>query len=367
MDMHEEITVKNADPTRRWLLLPALLVVVLMVAAGGLGIGYLRAGGNDEIAGGLPAAPGVTLLTAQEASAADSEKANAENAVAEDAAAVPADHPMQGPAAPVKALFGPALPPAQVVAHLPTSYVLPIQYGTLGPQLVEAGVIDLAAFVGLYADGGSPLSADQEAILRQGSEEPVVIDAADARFLLNFFWAVGLANRNPLLLEGPMQQGGPQGVFQFASTGGWTLAARPVEAIYASLPLVELTAAQQARLEAVAANVYRPCCGNSTAFPDCNHGMAMLGILELMAAQDAGEDEMYAAAKYVSAFWFPQEVTEAAAYFKLTQGLDFDAIDPRRLVSRDILSLSGAQSIKQWLADAGRLGQPVQSGGSCGA
>lgn len=207
----------------------------------------------------------------------------------------------------------------------------------------------------------------QQTILSQGSQSPVVIDAANAHFLLNFFWAVGLANRNPILLEGPMQEGGPEGVFQFASTGGWTLAARPIEEIYAGLPLIELTAGQQDRLDTVAANVYRPCCGNSTAFPDCNHGMAMLGILELMAAQDASEDEMYAAAKYVSAFWFPQEVTEAAAYFKLTQGVDFAAIDSRRLVGREFLSASGAQSVKQWLADAGRLGQPVQNGGSCGA
>ena len=363
MDTHEEMTVENAAPARRrpWLL-PALLAVALVAAAGGLGIGYLRAGGNGEIAGGMPSVPGVTLLTAQEAGAA----ADADNAAAENAAVSAADA-LPGSAAPTKAVFGPALPPAQYVAHLPTSYALPIQYGTLGPQLVKAGVIDLPAFVGLYADGGSPLSADQEAILRDGKEEPVVIDAANAHFLLNFFWAVGLANRNPLLLEGPMQEGGPEAVFQFASTGGWTLAAMPIEETYAALPLIELTAAQQARLEAVAVSVYRPCCGNSTAFPDCNHGMAMLGILELMAAQDASEDEMYAAAKYVSAFWFPQEVTEAAAYFKLTQGLDFDAIDPQRLVSRDILSLSGAKSIRQWLADAGRLGQPVQSGGSCGA
>ena len=92
----------------------------------------------------------------------------------------------------------------------------------------------------------------------------------------------------------------------------------------------------------------------------------MLGILELVAAGDAREDKMYEAAKYISAFWFPQEVTEAAAYFKLTQNLDFAAIEPRRLVSREILSSSGAGSIRQWLANGGRLGEPIQSGGACG-
>ena len=29
----------------------------------------------------------------------------------------------------------------------------------------------------------------------------------------------------------------------------------------------------------IAKGIYRPCCNNSTYFPDCNHGMAMLGLL----------------------------------------------------------------------------------------
>ncbi len=267
---------------------------------------------------------------------------------------------------------GPALPPAQYVASLPESYTLPISYGALGPALVKAGAIDLDAFLALYAAGGKPLSTEQQAILTQGSDKAVVIDHSSAHFLLNFFWAVGLANRNPILLAGPIQDKGTDTAGQYASTAGWTLAARPVMAIFASQPLIELTSAQQERLETVAEGVYRPCCSNSTAFPDCNHGMAMLGILELMAAGDASEDQMFEAAKYVSAFWFPKEMMQAAAYYKLTQGLDFAAIDPRRIVSRDIFSLSGAQFVQQWLtgsghaAASGRLGQPQETAGACG-
>ena len=44
---------------------------------------------------------------------------------------------------------------------------------------------------------------EQQAILTQGSDKAVVIDHSSAHFLLNFFWAVGLANRNAILLEGP--------------------------------------------------------------------------------------------------------------------------------------------------------------------
>ena len=267
---------------------------------------------------------------------------------------------------------GPALPPAQYVAKLPESFTLPVNYGMLGPALIKAGAIDLDAFLAIYVDGGKPLSDQQQAILTQGSDKAIVIDHSSAHFLLNFFWAVGLANRNAILLEGSIQDKGADTVGQYASTGGWTLAARPVMEIFGSQPLIELTAAQQQRLQTVAEGVYRPCCGNSTAFPDCNHGMAMLGILELMAASDAGEDEMFEAAKYVSAFWFPKEMMQAAAYYKLTQGQDFAAIDPRRIVSRDMFSQTGAQFVQQWLtgnghsAANGSLGQPQETGGACG-
>ena len=73
----------------------------------------------------------------------------------------------------------------------------------------------------------------------------------------------------------------------FASTGGWTLGVKKATELYASTKIMSLTDEQQARLLEVASQVYRPCCNNPTHFPDCNHGMAMLGLLELMASQDA--------------------------------------------------------------------------------
>jgi hypothetical protein len=75
---------------------------------------------------------------------------------------------------------------------------------------------------------------------------------------------------------------------------------------------------------------------------------------------------MFEAAKYISSFWFPKEMMQAAAYFKLTLGQDFAAVNPKRMVSREVLSTTGAQSVQQWLANGGRLGQPQEGGGSCG-
>jgi hypothetical protein len=323
----------------------ASLVVALLVLGSGLSIGYLLWGEALHASGVIPVVQAKTL---------DATPAHDTTDLA----------PVSGPV--VRPTQGPALPPAQYIVKLPESYTLPVRYGSLGPQLVKGGAIDLPAFTALYADSRNPLSSEQQAILSRGSDAPVVIDHANAHFLLNFFWAVGLANRNAILLEGPIQENGAGQVEYYASTGGWTLASKPVMEIFASLPLIKLSAEQQGRLETVVEAVYRPCCGNSTAFPDCNHGMAMLGLLELMAANDASEDEMFEAAKYVNAFWFPNETIEAAAYFKLTQNQDFGAIDPRLIVGPSVFSSSGAQSIKQWLSSAGRLGKPVRAGGDCG-
>jgi hypothetical protein len=144
--------------------------------------------------------------------------------------------------------------------------------------------IDYGAFATIYEKDNTPLSADQVDILQNGSEEPIVITAENAHFLFNFFWAVGLVNNNPILTDGAMVQNSNGHFERFASTGGWTLAAKSVTELYASIDLIPLTAEQQKRVEEVATAVYRPCCNNSTFFPDCNHGMAMLGLLELMAS-----------------------------------------------------------------------------------
>lgn len=244
-------------------------------------------------------------------------------------------------------------------------YTLPVSYGNLGPQLMEAGVIDYDAFASVMAAGGEALSDRQMGILKKGSDDQIVMTAENARFLLNFFWAVGLANKNSILTDGPIVQYSEGQIGRFASTGGWTLATRPVTDLYASMDLIPLTPEQQARVEEVAAAVYRPCCNNPTLFPDCNHGMAMLGLLELMASQNASVDEMFKAAKYVNAFWFPQQNLEIAMYLQSTQNLDFKDADARLVTGAQFSSGSGFAVVHQNLQTSGLLPQAPSQGGSC--
>lgn len=243
-------------------------------------------------------------------------------------------------------------------------YTLPARYGNLGPRLLEAGVIDFETLATVFEDSGSSLSQDEVDVLKRGSDQQVTITAENARFLLNFFWAVGLANRNSILTEGPIVENSDGQIDRYASTGGWGLATRPVTEIYASMDLIMLTEEQQRRVEEVAAVIYRPCCNNPTLFPDCNHGMAMLGLLELMASQGASSDEMFTAAKYVNAFWFPQQTLETAVYLKATQNTEFVDADARLVVSEKFSSGSGSSALHQALQSAGLLEQtPGQSNG----
>jgi hypothetical protein len=248
----------------------------------------------------------------------------------------------------------------------PEGYSLPVTYGNIGPQLLEAGAIDYDQFVQVYQDSGSPLTEKQLTILTSGSDEPIVINNQNAYFLLNFFWALGLTNQNELLTEGPMTQYGEGEVGRFASTGGWTISTQPLAEIYSSTPIVTLTEEQQERVFQVSSTVYRPCCNNPTHFPDCNHGMAMLGMLELMASQDASIEEMYRAAKYFNAFWFPQQTFEIALYFQASEGLSFSEIDAEQMVGYDYSSATGFTKVHDWLESYGLLEQTPGGGSGCG-
>src|SRR6266508_43575 len=244
-------------------------------------------------------------------------------------------------------------------------YALPVSYGDFGPRLIESGVIDYDAFAAIYQNSGNPLSAEQIAILKNGSDKEIIINAENAHFLLNFFWAVGLANKNSNLTEEPMVKYSNGQVERFASTGGWSLASKPIKDLYASMDLIPLTAEQQKLVEEVAASIYRPCCDNHTLFPDCNHGMAMLGVLELMASKGATADQMFEAAKYINAYWFPQQTVEIAMYLKTNQNIDFANADAKFVVSKNISSASGASMVHEDLQSKGLLQQAPGQGRSC--
>lgn len=217
--------------------------------------------------------------------------------------------------------------------------VLPIEWRDLGAQMVSLGVIDPERFEELYVNQGG--LGDQEKALLYGSDtDEVRMTPENAPVLLNLFWAFGLANENIILEEGPMQDEAYGGAQNFASTGGWTLAKGDAMEHYSAYNLVTLTSEQQELVERVAKNIYRPCCGNSTYFPDCNHGLAMLGLLQLLAVEGVTEDEMYRIALRVNAYWFPDTYLTIAKLFE-KRGLDWNDVDPKTVLGAEYSSASG--------------------------
>jgi hypothetical protein len=84
---------------------------------------------------------------------------------------------------------------------LPDSFTLPVSFGDLGLRLQAAGAIDYDSFVNVYERAGQALNEAQLAILSHGSDSPIVFNQENAYFLLNFLWALGLTNQNPILDE----------------------------------------------------------------------------------------------------------------------------------------------------------------------
>jgi len=222
-----------------------------------------------------------------------------------------------------------------------TEVVLPVRWGDLGAKMASVGAIDAKKLEALYASRGG-LSEEEKKLLYDSDNDFLKITPQNSGFLLNLFWALGLANKNPILETGPMAQYGDMG--NFASTGGWTLAKEGAMDHYSRHKFFNLTPEQQKLVERVSKNIYRPCCDNPTHFPDCNHGMAMLGLLELMASQGISEQEMYEAALQVNALWFLEEYSTIARYLA-SKNQTLWAADPKEILGRDYSSASGFRRV----------------------
>ena len=238
---------------------------------------------------------------------------------------------------------------------------LPIAWGSLGKQMIDDGVIDEAKFRALFEGG---LTNQDEQMLTGTIEQPLILTQENSRFMLDMLWAFGLAKKNDILENGEMTDptyGGDAS--KFASTGGWSLAKGAGFDHYSQHTYVTLNDEQQALVDKVSRGIYRPCCGNSTHFPDCNHGMAMLGLLELMAKNGATEEQMYQVALQVNSYWFPQTYLDLATYFK-EQGQEWSEVDPKVALSQEYSSAQGYQKTRQEIKS---LPKPQQGGGGCGA
>ncbi len=256
--------------------------------------------------------------------------------------------------------------------------VLPVVWGDLGAKLASVGAIDAERFKAIYENRGA-FTDEYRALLFGTSGGKLRITKENAGYLLNLLWALGLAQKNPILDSGEMKNPMYGGAGNFASTAGWTIAkGSPMDPVrgregsqrppasngmdhYSSHKFFELTPRQQSLVDKISKGVYRPCCNNSTHFPDCNHGMAMLGLLELMASQGASEQEMWDAALTVNSYWFPDTYITIAAYMK-NKGVEWENVNSQEMLGANYSSAQGYARI------VAQVTQPQQqrSGSGCG-
>ncbi len=227
---------------------------------------------------------------------------------------------------------------------------LDAKWGDAGPRLVSSGALNYSLFAASMRRSGRPLSKEQEKILLEGSQDNITISRENRLFTLNLLWALGLANNNTILTRGPLSNTPSVGIERFASTGGWSLGSRnPVE-IVSSTNIINLTKEQQDIVERVAKETYRPCCNNPTAFPDCNHGMAALGLAELLASQNASEEQVLAAVLQANSYWFPQAYADIAEHFK-ENGIAWKDVRPGVALAANYSSASGHASVSRQLKE----------------
>ena len=148
----------------------------------------------------------------------------------------------------------------------------------------------------------------------------------------------------------------------FASTGGWSLARGDAMNHYNRHDFTPLSADAHRRVFDIAENVFRPCCGNATHFPDCNHGMAALAAIHLMVAEGLSDKEIYENVLKLNSFWFGGSYINAATYFA-RQGVEWDEVDAKEVLGSKFSSGQGSMEIAKAV---GPLPYAGSGGGSCG-
>lgn len=210
-----------------------------------------------------------------------------------------------------------------------------VAFGRSIQTLIAAGVLSREKFRGSETE----LPDWVEKILAGPSDEPIVFSGPTARYLVDLLWPLGLANKAAFNEKSPIST---LQISHFASTSGWTLGREQNGYVYFNkVDAVRMTDQQQAMVLEVAANTYRPCCDNSTFYQDCNHGSALLGLLELAASQGTTLEGLYGIALTANSYWFPDNYTKTALYFLHFYRRSWRTLDPKLVLGSDFSSLSG--------------------------
>ncbi len=258
-----------------------------------------------------------------------------------------------------------------------TGDTLRFKWGDSVRRLVQSGAISLSNISIILNNSHQPLTLAEREILNGTYNGYIQINSTNTQFTVLVLWALGINNNNTIINNGPIMKASASYSNQmnsnttpyivasksFASTGGYG----PIGKLQlGQLNIVSLTPSEQIFANFTAYNSYRPCCNNPTAFPDCNHGAAALGLIELLASQGANQTEIFSAVRDFNSFQFPQQYIEAAAYLE-SQGKSYNQTSPQELVGLNFSSITGFLKVNQYLANNGILKQLKSNSPSCSA
>lgn len=236
-----------------------------------------------------------------------------------------------------------------------------VSFGDAIQKVIAAGALDPEKLRS-NARSKAELPDWVEKVLSGPSKEPIILSLNTAPFLLNLFWPLGLSTKAQFNQTSPINS---LKLPSFASTGGWTLGQAPNGSVYFNnVESLHLTEDQEKTVRGIAQSVFRPCCDNSTFFQDCNHGSALLGLVELAASHGATADELYRIALAANSYWFPDHYTKTALYMALYEGRRWRDVSPQLILGPRFSSLSGWQSNvvaplrrADYLSATGQMGQ----------
>lgn len=238
-------------------------------------------------------------------------------------------------------------------AGVPTGIV----FGDSIQKLIAAGVLDTGKFRGTR----KKLPDWVEHVLTAPSNDPIMFSDQTSSYLVDLLWPLGLANKAAFNEKSPVNTPNIPG---FASTGGWSSGQAANGYVYFnSVEAVRMSDHEQAMVLDVATHSFRPCCDNSTLFQDCNHGSALLGLLELAASQGSTRKGLYGIALIANSYWFPDNYAKTALYFSHFYHASWSRIPPDLILASDYSSLTGwEKNVNDRLA-AANITLPGQSRG----
>lgn len=110
----------------------------------------------------------------------------------------------------------------------------------------------------------------------------------------------------------------------------------------------QLSEDQLKRVDSIASNIYRPCCGVPASTPDCSHGFAARGLVKLLVKEGWTDEQIYEEVSIWNRFWWPKHYVGVALYLE-KQDKSWEDLSPKELLSKEYSTSAASRKISSAL------------------